>query len=110
MNSNRIVSDKAVEEALNDLALLDDKEARLKAARDYGETKAKEIYSRAFLTAEGTVAEREAVARTDAEYCAHIENLRNVIEQHQGVKNKRDTLTMVKEVWQTEQANLRSRT
>lgn len=105
-----IVSDKAVEQAMNDLVLLDDKEAELKAARDFGESKAKEIFSKHFLEAKGPVAEREAIARINAEYIKHLEDLRIVTKQHQTAKNKRDRLTMIKEIWQSEQANMRQRT
>lgn len=108
--SNRIVSDAAVEEALNQLALLDDKEAELKAAKDYGDAKAKEIFSTHYLKAVGTVAERDAIARTNPDYIKHVENMRIVTRQHQEAKNKRDRLTMVKEVWQSENANHRQRT
>lgn len=106
----RIVDNKAVEEALQELALLDDKEAELRAAREYGEAKLKEIYSRHYLKAEGTIAAKDAEARLNPEYVKHNEDLRMVIQNHQAAKNKRETLTMVKEVWQTENANLRGRT
>lgn len=108
--TKRIVTDEAVEDALNELARLDEREAELKASRDYGEAKAKEIYSRHYLAAEGTINERDAKARTSEEYIEHMESMRMVIEMHQKVKNKRDTLTMVKEVWQSEGKNIRERT
>lgn len=110
MRSNRIISDAAVEEALQELALLDDKEAELKAARDYGEAKLKEIYSECFLDCSGTVAERESYARTSPDYIEHLKNLRTVVERHGAARNKRDRLMMVIEVWRSENANMRGRT
>ena len=110
MISNRIVSDAAIEDALNQLAQLDDKEAELKAARDFGETKAKEIFSRKYLDAVGTIAEREAQARISDEYIEHMDNLRGVILNHQTLKNRRERLILLKDVWQSEQANMRQRT
>lgn len=108
--TNRIVLDADVEQALKDLALLDDKEAELRAAKEYGEAEAKEIHSRALLAAQGTVAEREAIARTSEEHIEHMKNLRTVIQNWTAAKNKRDRLTMLIDVWRTESASIRSRT
>lgn len=104
-----IVSDEVLEAALHRLSELDEKEAELRAAKEFGDAKAKEIFSRHFLTAEGTVAERDAKARTNDEYKKHLIDLRTVTKNHQAAKNERDRLTMLKEVWQSEQANERQR-
>ena len=105
-----IVTDKAVEDALLELALLDDREAELRAAKEYGDEQKKIIFSQYFLEAEGTVAERDAKARTNTEYLKQVEDNKTVTKNHQSAKNKRDRLTMLVEIYRTESANRRQRT
>lgn len=105
-----IVTDKAVEQALNELALLDDKEAELRANKEWGEDEKKRIHSVHFLNATGSVAEREARAKTHPEYIKHVEKLRETTRDYQTAKNRRDRLTMLVEIYRTESANRRQRT
>jgi hypothetical protein len=109
--TNRIVSDAAVEEALDELAKLDDKEAELRAAKEWGERREKIIFSEQLAKqTSGTVADKEAMARLSPEYTKHVEDMRTVTINHTKAKNRRETLMATLDIWRTEQASMRQRT
>lgn len=106
----RIVSDKALEEALIELAKLDDREAELRAAKEYGESREKIIYAEQYDKQTGTINERDSKTRTTPEYRKHIEDMRIVTLNHTKARNRRETLMATIDIWRTETASLRTRT
>lgn len=110
MRTNTIVSDEAIEAALTRLADLDDIEAELRAAKEFGEEQKKVIFSERYNDADGTNGEREAIARVSGAYQKHLKDLREVSRKSQRARNERERLMMIVDVWRSEQANQRQRT
>ena len=65
------------------------------------------IKGRNFLTASGTVAERDAIAYTSAEFTTYVDNLRDATVDLEILEAKRESWQREVEIWRTLSANKR---
>jgi hypothetical protein len=103
-----IVSDKNVSDALVYLA---DDPHPIALARKYvtdAENKAKQIYARAFLSAEGSVESRKATAEISSEYIAAKSEESEAIQELERHRARARAAEMLIECWRSENANVRA--
>lgn len=93
--------------ALQRLAETDIMAAQLKRAVEAYKYVAKKKRAIAFLSASGTVAEREAKAEKDETYQTELNNMFDAIEQSEAIQNERKTIVLTIDVFRTIQANRR---
>jgi hypothetical protein len=101
------ISDARRDKALFYLAETDEECAKLEANMERAEFKAKAVRDAFFLTLEGSVAERTAKAGCSDEYVKAMDDYFAAIEEFRKVRNKRNTETIVVDVWRSIQANQR---
>ena len=78
-------------EAIKYLASTDEECARAKSLAEGLSHKIKRVKAIKFLSAKGTVAEREATAYSSVEYEAIIEEHQNAVADYEILRNKRNT-------------------
>ncbi len=103
-----IVTENNVSTALTYLS--DDPHPLALARKDVAdaENKSKQVYCRAFLSAEGSVAAKEATATVDPEYiAAKAEETQTILELERHKARSR-AAEMLIECWRTEQSNIRA--
>ena len=102
-----MVTDDRMEKALRYMAETDEPCATLKADMERAEFKAKAIKDAVFLRLEGTVAERTAQAGSSDEYSVAMEAYFGFVAAFEKVRNKRNTESLVIDVWRSINANRR---
>ena len=102
-----ISDDKAAEEAHNGLSDTDEQYGRGSAYVKMAPLVTKIIKGRNFLTASGTVAERDAIAYTSAEFTTYVDNLRDATVDLEILEAKRESWQREVEIWRTLSANKR---
>ena len=103
-----IVSENNVSDALTYLA--DDPHPLARARKEItdAENKAKRLYARAFMDAQGSVEARKSAAETDDEYVIAKDDEAEAIFQLERHKARVKAAEMILEIWRTEQANIRA--
>lgn len=102
-----MISDERREKAMRYLAETDLECAELEGDEARREYLLEMIKDRAFLTADGTVREREATANTSAEVQRAHEEWVQALVRFKHVKAKRQTEAMICDQWRSENANRR---
>lgn len=92
---------KAVEDALEFLAQTDNEAGQLKRAVELHDWLADKAESAAFLTLEGTVAERNHHASLDVEVSQQREQWLDCIAESASIENQRKTAQLKIGVWQS---------
>jgi hypothetical protein len=101
------ISDDRLEKALKYMATTDESAAELKADVERAEYRCKLARAREFVTADGSVEARKAVAEM-SESVQQAEDQRcKAIVEFEKVKAKRQTEALIVEVWRTCSANSR---
>lgn len=96
------------ERAVNYLAETDEPAARAKALYEGLDRQTKTFEGQAFLASTGsTVAEREANARVNQTYQAHLKEVANAQIDWEIYRNRRNTAEMLIEYWRSLNANRR---
>ncbi len=103
-----IVSDNNVQTALEYLAI--DPHPMALARKDVvdAENKAKQVYCRAFLAADGSVAAKDATATIDAEHVSAKADEAQAILELERHKARTKAAEMLLAIFQTESANARA--
>ncbi len=103
-----IVTDDNIHDALAYLAI--DPHPFALARKDVvdAENKAKQIYARAFLSADGSVAAKEATAEISPEYVEAKNDEATAIQELERHKARARAAEMLIEVWRSENANARA--
>lgn len=96
------------DQALNYLATTDESCANARALMLYMESKEKTILAMTILESEGSVALREAKARTSSAYLEWLEQYRECVADFELQRNKRKRAELTINCWQTENANRRA--
>ena len=103
-----MISEDRLAKALTYLAETDEPLAHLKAESERQKFKAEAIKAAIVLTAEGTVAEKQAQAVGSQQYTDAMNEYFRLTEEHDAVKNKRSTEVIVVEVWRSLNASRRA--
>jgi len=103
-----MISEDRLAKALTYLAETDEPLAHLKAEAERQKFKAEAIKAAIVLTAEGTVAEKQAQAVGSQQYTDAMNEYFRLTEEHDAVKNKRSTEVIVVEVWRSLNASRRA--
>ena len=96
-----LVTDERLEQALGRLAKSDALAAELHMKMERAEFKAKAIKDAVFLRAEGSVAERQAIAGTSGDYAQAMEDYFQALQAFDMTKNERAREVLVIEVWRS---------
>ena len=102
-----VISDQRAEQAFE---FLRDSTERIGAARgayERAEIMRKRVRKRAFVGAEGSVAQREALAEIEPEVQAADDQYIEAVVAFETLRAKRDIETIALDVWRTESANRR---
>lgn len=102
-----MITDQKIEDALAYLAKTDESAAELKADVERKEFFFKRAKELGFKLAEGTVADRNAIAGTSEEVEKAAEAWFVAIKESETIRAKRQRAALVIEVWRTVQANQR---
>ena len=102
------ISDDRLQKSLIYLSETDEPAAKARALVKALEQRRKTVKAFAFLSASGTMAEKEAQAYASPEYEEVTEAIENAVADSELYFNKRSTESLVVEVWRTTQANRRS--
>lgn len=102
-----MISDPRAEKALTYLAETDIDAATAKADMERAEFKAKAVRQTVFKIADGSVADRNAVADTSEDYRNAMEAYFAALQLYARIANKRETERIVLDTWRTIQANRR---
>lgn len=89
------------------LSTTDEEAAQLRVDAERAEFKAKAMKDAIFMHREGTVAERTAYAGSAPEYLTAMSEYFDALRASDYVRNKRQTETLVVEVWRSINANRR---
>ena len=101
LNENR------VEEALIKLSMSDENHARWYGELKYLEEGLKQAESHVFLLAEGTVAERTAIAKSSEEYAVAVKKWTEALTNYKKIDNERNHEIRIIEIWRTLSSNRR---
>lgn len=102
-----MIGDEKVTKALKYLAETDEPCAKARAYMEGLKDLEKTILGEVFLDEGGTIAERDAKARTSAEYHEWRDNCEQARTDYYTMANKRKTAELIVEVWRSENANRR---
>lgn len=102
-----MISDERAEQALEYLQSTTGKIGDAKAELERSEILRKRVRRKIFVTADGTVAMKEAVAECDLETQAADDRYIAAIAAYESLRAKRDIETIALDVWRTESANRR---
>lgn len=104
----QLVTDEMAQSAFDWLAENTDTAAHARAMRIRAEYATKRAKAKAFLDANGTVAEREAKALLSDVVSAAMKAEIDAIEADERMRNNRDKCSAIIEGWRTESANHRN--
>lgn len=96
-----LIPDARLEKALAKLAQTDAAVAQLHADAERAEYKAKAVKDALFLINSGSVAERQALAGTHADYAAAMEAYFVAIQAHETMKNERSREMLICDIWRS---------
>lgn len=96
-----LITDARLEKALTKLAESDDLVAQLHADVERSEYKAKAVRDAIFLRSEGSVAERNAIAGTHAEYAAAMDAYFEALKSHESLRNARSRESLICDLWRS---------
>jgi len=96
-----LVTDEILEAALKRLAATDDLSAELHTKVERAEFKAKAVKDAAFMRHEGSVAERQALAGTSADYTIAMDEYFAALQAHEALRNERARKVIVIDVWRS---------
>jgi len=102
-----MISDSELEAAHNGLVDTDETYGKRSAYVKMGPLVTKIIKGRNFLSASGTVAERDAIAYTSMEFKTYVDNLRDATIDLEILEAKRESWQREIEIWRTLSANRR---
>jgi hypothetical protein len=101
------ITQERMENALQFLADTDEPCATLRADMERAEFRAKRTEQAIFTLSDGTVAERNALAKTSDETFAAYEQYFKAMQAHDTMKNRRATEAIVFEAWRSLNSNRR---
>jgi len=104
----KLITDEMVEDALEYLAKSSELIAAARAMRLRSEFERKQIRSRLFLSAEGTVAFKDAYSESHPDYVAACNKEIEAAERDELYRSERSTAETIIEAWRTESSNLRA--
>lgn len=102
-----MITDEKLSDALGFLSESDEKAAELHTQAERMDYRSKMIRDEVFLHSEGTVAERTARAGCSPEYRSAVVDYLSALEESKAIQNKRNTASLIVDIWRTEQANRR---
>ena len=102
-----MITDDRADEAFNYLFATTDKIGEAKAELERADILRKRCRRRSFLVAEGTVAQREAIAETAGDVGMADDRYIKAIGDYESLRAKRDIESIALDVWRTESANRR---
>jgi len=102
-----VISDARADEAFEYLRDTTDSIGAAKGELERSEILRKRVRKRCFLTSEGTVAQREALAETDMTVESADERYVEAVTAYATLSAKRDIESIALDVWRTESANRR---
>lgn len=102
-----MIDESRLTKALVYLAETDERAAELCADMERAEYKSKAVRDAVFLAESGTVAERTAKAGTSEHYQQSLAEYFTAVQAYNAVKNKRQTESLVIDVWRSMNANRR---
>jgi hypothetical protein len=101
-------NDETVDKALAYLAKTDERCAKAKALVEFLAESRKSVKADLYLSATGSSsAEREQFAYASDGYKDHLEKYQAAVYDHELIRNTRDRMKLIIEVWRTKQANQR---
>ena len=103
--SNQIISDEAVEMGFSYLNTSSQEIAAARGNQIRMEYKAKRVFARKFLEAEGNVETRKAAATDHSDYAAAMENVAVAEETWERMKDQRNRAELIIKAWQTAEAS-----
>lgn len=103
-----MISDERAEAAVEFIRDNAKRHGQLKGAVSFHEYEAKRAKAMAFSAADGTVAEREAIAIASNEVSLANEKLRDVIAEETILRDHIQAAELTIEVWRTQQSNARA--
>jgi len=106
MTSSAITQDR-MELAMDELASTDEKVAELKTNVKRAEYLLKRKEAHAFVSSQGTVKDREAASRLDADVVAAYDAHTDAMEEYERLEAKRKTWELVIDTWRTVEASRR---
>lgn len=96
-----LINEDRLQKALTYLATTDEPAAALRTDVERAEFKAKAVKDAVFLTCTGTVADRTAIAGTNKEYMAAMNDYFEAMRLSDGMRNKRATESIVIDTWRS---------
>lgn len=96
-----MISEERLSQALRYLAETDEQHAKAKAHMKGMEQQLKTIRAICYLRATGTQGERAEKAYSDQEYRDAVEQYENLVADYEILNNKRNTETLVIDVWRS---------
>lgn len=103
-----MISDEKLQKALHYLATTDETCAMARGLMVGLEKQEKTILGVEYGSATGTVGDRDAAARTSDQYREWREKYETAVVDYEILRNKRNTASVIVEVWRSENANRRS--
>lgn len=101
------LTQERMEDAIEYLAMTDIPAAEAKTNVEREDYRADAIKDAVFLRSEGSVAERNAIAKTHPEYAGAKEKYLSALLNFESLKNKRSTAAIVVEAWRSVNSNRR---
>lgn len=102
-----MITEERLTKALTYLAQTDEPFAKAKALMIGYENQEKTVLARVFLEHDGTVAERDALARASSEFTQWREKYKESVYDYEIMRNKRNTESLIIEVWRSLEASKR---
>lgn len=102
-----MIDEKRLTRALKFLAETDEERAALQAEMKEAEFKAETIKDTIFVHLEGSVADRNAHAKISQQYQDAMQNYFSVFRAFRARENKKDTESVIVDVWRTEESSRR---
>lgn len=96
-----------MDECIEYLCTSDEHYAEAKAKVKYLDKKLKVVKAKAFLSAEGSVAVRDAISRSSIGYTEALEEYGDAVLDMETMGVKRETIFIRIEIWRTKSANTR---
>lgn len=103
--SNSIITDAAVEMGFKYLNESSEEIAAARGNQIRAEYKAKRVFARQFLQADGSVEARKALATDSNEYALAMENVAIAEETWERMKDQRNRADLIIKAWQTAEAS-----
>lgn len=102
-----MITEERLTKALQYLSTTDEPFAKAKALMIGYENQEKTVLAQVFLEHDGTVAERDALARISKEFSEWREKYKESVYDYEIMRNKRNTESLIIEVWRSLEASKR---